>query len=87
MATKKKSTTKEKPVRIPKISWVVKPDGMTLKDWQRALRKQIAREETMAVSAVCPGSCSFTLFCCASAPNDTRVSRRLQMMFLFIVRL
>lgn len=52
MATKKKSTTKEKPVRIPKISWVVKPDGMTLKDWQRALRKQIAREETMAVSAV-----------------------------------
>ena len=50
--TKKKNTTKEKPVRIPKISWVVKPDGMELDDWQRALRQQVAREEPMAVTAV-----------------------------------
>ena len=50
--TKKKNTTKEKPVRIPKISWVVKPDNMELDDWQRALRQQVAREEPMAVTAV-----------------------------------
>ena len=50
--TYKKNTTKEKPVRIPKISWVVKPDNMELDDWQRALRQQVAREETMAVTAV-----------------------------------
>ena len=55
MATVKKtrkSTAKEKPVRIPKISWVVKPEGMELEDWQRALRQQVAREEPMAVTAV-----------------------------------
>ena len=58
-STKKKETTKTKTrkkksqaVRIPKISWVVKPDKMTLEEWQRALRKQIAGEETMAVAAV-----------------------------------
>ena len=53
-ATTKSNTRKKKSqaVRIPKISWVVKPDGMTLEEWQRALRKQIAGEETMAVVAV-----------------------------------
>ena len=58
-STDKKGTTKSKvrkcksqAVRIPKISWVVKPDGMEIKEWQRALRKQIAREETMAVATV-----------------------------------
>ena len=58
-STEKKGTTKSKTcknksqsVRIPKISWVVKPDGMEIKEWQRALRKQIAGEETMAVTAV-----------------------------------
>ena len=57
--TEKKATTKSKTrkkksqaARIPKISWVVKPDGMTLEEWQRSLRKQIAGEETMAVAAV-----------------------------------
>ena len=57
--TEKKATTKSKTrkkksqaVKIPKISWVVKPDRMTLEEWQRALRKQIAGEETMAVAAV-----------------------------------
>ncbi len=64
MATKKSSTDKKgatksktrknksQAVRVPKISWVVKPDNMTLEEWQRALRKQIAGEETMAVAAV-----------------------------------
>ena len=58
MATKKKGTTKRKAgsesqaVRIPKISWVVKPQGMTLVEWQQALRKQVAKEEPMAVAAV-----------------------------------
>ena len=58
-ATSKKSSTKGKStkkksqaVRIPKISWVVKPDGMEIKEWQRALRKQVAAEEAMGVSAV-----------------------------------
>ena len=39
-------------MRIPKISWVVKPEGMKLDDWQRALRQQVAREEPLDVSAV-----------------------------------
>ena len=52
-ATKSKTRkNKSQAVRIPKISWVVKPDRMTLEEWQRALRKQIAGEETMAVAAV-----------------------------------
>ena len=58
-ATSKKSSAKGKStkkksqaVRIPKISWVVKPDGMEIKEWQRALRKQVAAEEAMGVSAV-----------------------------------
>lgn len=57
--TEKKATTKSKTrkkksqaVKIPKISWVVKPDNMTLEEWQRALRKQIAGEEAMDVAAV-----------------------------------
>ena len=52
-ATKSKTRkNKSQAVKIPKISWVVKPDKMTLEEWQRALRKQIAAEETMAVAAV-----------------------------------
>ena len=52
--TTKSKTRKKKPqaVRTPKISWVVKPDNMTLEEWQRALRKQIAGEEAMDVAAV-----------------------------------
>ena len=49
---RKKGTTVKKTERRPKISWTIKPHGMTLEAWQRALRKQIAREETMAVAAV-----------------------------------
>ena len=52
-ATKSKTRkNKSQAVRVPKISWIVKPDNMTLEEWQRALRKQIAGEETMAVAAV-----------------------------------
>lgn len=51
MLTKRKAK-KEKAVRIPKVSWVVKPDRMSLVEWQRTLRQQIAREEVMGVSAV-----------------------------------
>ncbi len=52
--TTKKSNRKNNSqvVRIPKISWVVKPDRMSIEEWQRALRKQVAGEEVMAVSAV-----------------------------------
>ena len=50
--TKRKAGSESQVVRIPKISWVVKPQGMTLKEWQQALRKQIAKEEPMAVAAV-----------------------------------
>ena len=52
-ATKSKTRkNKSQAVRVPKISWMVKPDNMTLEEWQRALRKQIAGEEAMAVAAV-----------------------------------
>ena len=50
--SKGKASGKSQAVRIPKISWVVKPQRMTLVEWQRALRKQIAEEEPMAVDAV-----------------------------------
>ena len=45
--TTKKSNRKNNSqvVRIPKISWVVKPDRMSLEEWQRALRKQVAGEK------------------------------------------
>jgi len=49
---RKRNDKKEKAVRIPKISWVVKPERMSLVEWQRALRQQVAREEIMAVKAV-----------------------------------
>ncbi len=40
-ATKSKTRkNKSQAVRVPKISWIVKPDNMTLEEWQRALRKQ-----------------------------------------------
>lgn len=50
--SKGKASGKSQAVRIPKISWVVKPQRMTLVEWQRALRKQIAKEEPMTVAAV-----------------------------------
>lgn len=50
--TKKKTTAKKKTTRRTKISWVVKPDRMSLTEWQIALRKQIAEEEHFGISCV-----------------------------------
>ena len=61
MATKQNTTTKgkttkktkkEEIVRRPKISWMVKPQGMDLMEWQRRLREQVAAEEPLGVTAV-----------------------------------
>ena len=51
--TKKgKQTFKEEIVRRPKISWIVKPQGMELMEWQRRLREQVAAEEPLICQAV-----------------------------------
>ena len=50
--TNKKRTTKVKATKRTKISWSVKPDGMSLTEWQIALRKQIAQEEHFGISCV-----------------------------------
>ena len=42
--------TKKKASHAPKLSYTVKPDNMTLRQWQIALRKQIADTETYAIS-------------------------------------
>lgn len=61
MATKQNTATKgkktkrtktEETVRRPKISWLVKPQGMELVEWQRRLREQVAATEPLAVTAV-----------------------------------
>ena len=44
--TRSKKTSHGKAKR-PKLSYTVKPDGMTLEEWQIALRQQIAIEENM----------------------------------------
>lgn len=41
------STKTKRPARI---SWVVKPQDMSLVEWQRALRRQVAQEENMECS-------------------------------------
>ena len=61
--TAKKSTTKnkdnEKKVPEARLSNVVKPDDMSLEEWQRTLRRQAAEREMLGVQAVdaklCPG--------------------------------
>ena len=50
--TDKKRTTKVKATKRSKISWIIKPDGMSLAEWQIALRKQIAQEEHFGISCV-----------------------------------
>ena len=45
-----KKKTRKKTVR--KLSDVVKPDNMTVEEWQMALRQQSARDEVFAISAV-----------------------------------
>lgn len=44
--------TKKKATKRTKISWIVKPDGMSLTEWQIALRKQIAQEEHFGISCI-----------------------------------
>ena len=61
--TAKKSTTKnkdkEKKESEARLSNVVKPDDMSLEEWQRTLRRQAAEREMLGVQAVdaklCPG--------------------------------
>ena len=50
--TARKTKRKEETIRRPKISWLVKPQGMTLLEWQCRLREQVAAEEPMGVVAV-----------------------------------
>ncbi len=49
---KVKAGTAKKATKRAKISWIVKPDGMSLMEWQIALRKQIAQEEHFGISCV-----------------------------------
>lgn len=41
------SPQNNKPKRATRISWLVKPKNMSLIEWQRALRSQVAQEEQM----------------------------------------
>ena len=43
--TKKVKTVKKRKKVTKKISYYVKPNKMTLEEWQVALRRQVAREE------------------------------------------
>ena len=60
---KKSGTTKkqqtEKNTQEPRLNNVVKPEGMSLEEWQRVLRRQAAEREMLGVQAVdakhCPG--------------------------------
>ena len=55
----KKSKNKKAKVVIPKMNNVVKPQSMTLEEWQVALRQQQAEKEVFSISQVdeeyCPG--------------------------------
>ena len=51
-AERKQARPKVKATKRTKISWIVKPDGMSLTEWQIALRKQIAQEEHFGISCV-----------------------------------
>jgi hypothetical protein len=52
VSTSRPGSSKKKAAKRTKISWIVKPDGMTLTEWQIALRKQIAQEEHFGISCV-----------------------------------
>ena len=49
---KKTSSSKKKATKRTKISWIVKPGGMSLTEWQIALRKLMAQEEHFGISCV-----------------------------------
>lgn len=46
---KKNSKTVKKDAIAPKVSYFMKPEKMTLEEWQIALRRQIAEKEPIAV--------------------------------------
>ena len=48
MTDQSQNNTKAK--RPGRISWIVKPQALSLTEWQRALRKQVAQEENMECS-------------------------------------
>ena len=48
MQRKRQTKTNNKPIKQTKISWTVRPQGMSLVEWQRALRRQVAQEELLA---------------------------------------
>lgn len=51
MAKKSNTGNKKKNDKtVPKVSYHYKPDGMTLEEWQIALRQQAARKETFIIS-------------------------------------
>ena len=47
--TNKRSSTKPKPHREPKLSRTHAPDGMAPADWQRALRRQFGQEQAFSL--------------------------------------
>ena len=54
-----KKQQSEKTIPEPRLNNVVKPEKMSLEEWQRALRRQVAEREMLGVQAVdaklCPG--------------------------------
>lgn len=52
VSTRTSGSSRKKTTKRTKISWIVKPDGMSLVEWQIALRKQIAQEEHFGISCV-----------------------------------
>ena len=51
-ANSKSSKNKKAKVIMPKMNNVVKPQSMTLEEWQGALRQQQAEKEGFAISVV-----------------------------------
>ncbi len=52
MAEVKTGKTKHKKAKPRKLSWIVKPEDLSLEEWQIALRKQVALEEDFEISSV-----------------------------------
>ncbi len=47
--TTKKKSKKNKAPQVPKVSYLVKPEDMTLEEWQIALRRQAAEKEQFVI--------------------------------------
>ena len=50
--SKTNNKTKKKSAKKPKLSYIVKPEKMSLTEWQIALRRQVAKEEHFAFASV-----------------------------------